>query len=735
MAKKKKRGRPPKSKGLTIQSRETRIIFGVLTIALGVSLILSQFIDGSFFLFVKKPLGIGSIPGGLVFILLGTTILGYKSRINGFKIITGITVLTSVISAISHFIIPTTLSLSSAEQGNGGGYLGYYLSNFLISSFGRFIGIVLLVIATSIAIILITDTSWDQIKEGIKKAFSLLKKNKDIKVNSEKSVNETDATAENKYIGDGTSDAGEPKISGLDSTDSMQDTSSKTSTETHKKTDDSSEGNLETPSEEETIKYPNWVNPSTELLSVTKKVKSDPAKHQEKAEIIENTLKSFGIQAKVSEISVGPRVVQYALSITVGTKVSKVRALQNDLALALAAPSGSVRIEAPIPGTSLIGIEMPSEVSSMVSLRDVMESEEMKSRDRILPLVFGKDVSGKTIVKDLAKMPHILIAGATGSGKSVCVNAFLCGLIMTYSPDYLRLILVDPKMVELPPYNGIPHLLTPVITDVEKVAYSLEWLTTEMQQRFRILNKAGVRNIEDYNKSMGFPALPYIILVVDEMADIMLTAGLNVESKIVRLAQMARAVGIHLILATQRPSVDVLTGLIKANIPARIGMNVATSIDSRVILDMIGAENLLGYGDMLFKAPDVSRPYRIQGAFVSPEEVERVTSHLKSQVEDIDYNKEVTKPQGSGGATTGAGSASEDELFPDAVRIIVAAGKASSSLLQRKLRIGYNRAARLIDELYAAKVVSPADGSKPRDVLISDAEAFLSKLSGEESET
>jgi S-DNA-T family DNA segregation ATPase FtsK/SpoIIIE len=304
---------------------------------------------------------------------------------------------------------------------------------------------------------------------------------------------------------------------------------------------------------------------------------------------------------------------------------------------------------------------------------------------------------------------------------------------MKHSPDSLKLLLVDPKMVELPPYNGIPHLLTPVITDVEKVAHSLEWLTTEMQKRFKILNKAGVRNVKQYNDKMGYPALPYIILVVDEMADVMLSSGVDVESKIVRLAQMARATGIHLLLATQRPSVEVITGLIKANIPARIGMNVATTVDSRVIMDMAGAENLLGNGDMLFKAPDISRPYRIQGSFVTTEEVEELTGFIKKQAdkEDLEYKKEILKPQPSK-AEIKSGGVSDDEKFPDAVRCVVNAQKASASMLQRKLRVGYNRAARLLDQLHDLKVVGPQNGSKPRKVFITDAEAFLEKLSESE---
>lgn len=734
MAKKKKRGRPPKQDGITIKSKETKIFFGIFVGLAGILITLSKNIDAEFFHTVQSFTGISAITLGLMLVLVSTSILGWKSKVNSTRVIIGMGVLSLAIATVAHMTIPESISKSAARLGDGGGYLGHYLSSFLVESFGRLFTIVIIIIITVIGFSLVSTISLEQMKSF----FSDIFKRKP-REDTEETETET-GKDDDQYIGQTKDISHEkelPKIPDpIKPTSAQEDDKSEENKSTQSKDSDSTEEKEEGKiTEEDAIKYPNWKFPPTAMLNEAEPAKTDPQKHSQKADIIEKTLKSFGIQAKVVEISAGPRVVQYALSITVGTKVSKVKALGNDLALALAAPSGSVRIEAPIPGTSLIGIEMPNESPSLVTFRELIESDAMTDFKGELPLVFGKDVSGKIIVKDLAKMPHILIAGATGSGKSVCVNAFLCGLLMNLSPDELKFILVDPKMVELPPYNGIPHLLTPVITDVEKVAYSLEWLTTEMQKRFRILNKAGVRNVQQYNKSLGYPALPYIILVVDEMADIMLTAGLDVESKIVRLAQMARAVGIHLVLATQRPSVDVLTGLIKANIPARIGMNVATTIDSRVILDIIGAETLLGNGDMLFKAPDISRPYRIQGALVSPEEIEKITDHLKSQVSDVNYDKEIVKPQE--GSSDGKGKTefgSEDELFGDAVKVVVSAGKASSSLLQRRLRIGYNRAARLIDELYEARVVGPQDGSKPRDVLISSAEAFLQQLKGSDQE-
>ena len=390
--------------------------------------------------------------------------------------------------------------------------------------------------------------------------------------------------------------------------------------------------------------------------------------------------------------------------------------------MALAAPSDAIRIEA-IAGTNLIGIEVPRQKPHMVRVREVLESSEFKRGVRLLPLAIGKDIQGNIITLDLHSMPHLLIAGATGTGKSVTLNDIIVGLLMNFSPDELRLILVAPKMVEMALYNNLPHLLTPVITDMDKVVGALEWLIFEMQSRYKLFKEKRVRNLEEFNKQSDYK-LPYIVLIIDEMADLILTKKGDVEQKIVRLAQLSRATGIHLILATQRPSVNVITGLIKANIPARIALGVTSGVDSRVIIDQTGAENLIGKGDMLIKTPDVAKLRRVQGAYVSTKEIQKLSDYIKRYVEekyDIKeplYLDEVTEPNG---ANLGVGTLGgiSDPLLKQAIELVIKQRKASASSLQRYLKIGFNRAARLIDEMQELGIVSPPNGSKPRDVLIS----------------
>lgn len=477
-----------------------------------------------------------------------------------------------------------------------------------------------------------------------------------------------------------------------------------------------------------------WEYPPLSLLSESVGGKADRGDIKANADKIERTLDSFGIESRVVEVNLGPAVTQYALEVGLGTKLSRITNLANDLALALAAPSGMIRIEAPIPGRSLVGIEVPNRSPEFVGLRQMLESEQAKSNKSKLMVALGLDVAGQPVIADIAKMPHLLIAGQTGSGKSVALNAFISSILFRASPSEVKFILVDPKRVELTGYNNIPHLLAPVITEAEKVLSALKYLISEMEQRYKMFAEVGARNIDAYNEISGFQALPYIVLIIDELADIMLFSPGEVEGAITRLAQMSRATGIHMVLATQRPSVDILTGLIKANIPARMAFAVSSQVDSRVILDTPGAEKLLGRGDMLYLPPDQAKPIRIQGTYVSDRDISALINFLKKSGVAPQYTEEVTSTPAS---TEPAASAQKetDVLFEEAVRIVCATNKASASLLQRRLSIGYARAARILDQLEAAGVVGPAEGSKPREILISDPDSFLSQQNTAQEET
>lgn len=442
-------------------------------------------------------------------------------------------------------------------------------------------------------------------------------------------------------------------------------------------------------------------------------------------EIIIKTFHNFGIELELGPVSIGPTVTQYSFRPASGVKLSQIVSLQNDIALALAAHP--IRIEAPIPGKSLVGIEVPNVKAAQVGLRELFEAEEFKQRKSNLTLAFGRDVSGKAFTGDIGNMPHMLIAGATGSGKSVCMNTVLISLLYQNGPDDLKIILVDPKRVEFTMYNEIPHLLTPVITDVQKTINALQWTVNEMDRRYEVLAHAKRRDIAGYNAASPDSTMPYIVFVIDELADLMATAPREVEAAIVRLAQMARAVGIHLVLATQRPSVDVITGLIKANITTRCAFATASLVDSRTIIDMSGAEKLLGRGDMLYMSTDSPKPRRLQGAYVSEEEVNHVVTYLKDKAKP-DYDTEVVERQTSSALPQAfTDGDQDDELLPDAKKIIINSQKASASLLQRRLRVGYARAARLLDILEEQGFIGPADGAKPREIL-AGAEALLADL-------
>ena len=475
-----------------------------------------------------------------------------------------------------------------------------------------------------------------------------------------------------------------------------------------------------------------WEYPPLSLLSDAPGAKAERGDVNKIASVIEKTLQSFGIEARVAEVNLGPAVTQYALEIALGTKVTKITSLASNLALATEAPGGQIRIEAPIPGRNLVGIEIPNKSLEVVPLRTMLGSAAMQKSKSKLAVSLGLDVSGAPIIADIAKMPHVLIAGTTGSGKSGLMNEIITSLLFRASPQEIKLILVDPKRVEFTSYNGIPHLLTPVIVDVEKILSALKWAVSEMDRRYKLFAERAVRNIDSYNELSGFQALPYIVIIIDELADLMMFAPVEVEDAIARLAQMARATGIHLVIATQRPSVNVITGLIKANIPSRIAFNVSSQIDSRVILDAPGAEKLLGRGDMLFVPPDQAKATRIQGAWVSEKEIKKLVDYLKAKEIPVEYTEEILNQpvggKGKGGAGGSITSDGRDPLFEEVIKLVCQFDTASASFLQRKLSIGYSRAARIIDQLEELGIISHAEGSKPRDVLVRNADEFLQSM-------
>ncbi|MDK2898912.1 MAG: segregation ATPase FtsK/SpoIIIE, family [Patescibacteria group bacterium] len=487
-----------------------------------------------------------------------------------------------------------------------------------------------------------------------------------------------------------------------------------------------------------TVDDPNWEAPSLNLLE-KKQSPADAGDVQQNALIIKNTLDEFDINVEMEGANIGPRVTQFMLRPPSGVKLTRITALETNLALNLAAQS--LRMEAPIPGQKAVGIEVPNRKAADVRLFSILSSRQWNKKTEPLSFAVGKDISGEAIVGELNKMPHLLIAGQTGSGKSVMINTLLTSLLYNNSPSKMKLILVDPKQVEMAPYEDIPHLLTPVITEPDKTISALKWAVNEMQRRYTLLAEHKVKDIKTYNQNIASAskkvsikdedgvlqdhengAMPYIVIVIDELADLMMVAARDVEALIVRLAQKARAVGIHLVLATQSPRVDVITGLIKANIPARIAFTVASQIESRIILDQIGAEKLLGAGDMLLLTTSMSKPKRVQGSWVTDVEVHKIADHLRMQ-SPPQYNDEVVSQpvqlNGKGGVVMDFDNSNDDDLYKDAIKVVIDSGKASASLLQRRLRVGYARAARLIENMEDQGLIGPADGARPREVLIS----------------
>lgn len=619
--------------------------------------------------------------------------------------------------------------MKTASHPNSGGFVGDILNTATLKMVDSAIAVIIYLVLAFITVLFITQTSpftvfsklWEMIKSNTKEDDN----NRSVM----KKASIAQPTEEEKKT-----DLGEIKLNaGVPIIDTAKEKKSLL-----KKVEKPEKVN-----EEQALvatRDPNWEAPSLDLLEKNESG-ADAGDTRQNAQIIHDTLAEFNIEAAMGDINVGPKVTQYTLRPPSGVKLTRITALETNIALNLAAQS--LRIEAPIPGQRAVGIEVPNRKAAEVRLRSTLSSKQWAAARDPLSFGIGKDISGQVVVGELGKMPHLLIAGQTGSGKSVMINTLLCSLLYRNSPSDMKLILVDPKQVEMAPYADIPHLLTPVINEPEKTISALKWAVNEMERRYKLLAGEKIRNIKEYNKRLQSRAkkiaiadengnvqehedgsMPYIVIVVDEMSDLMMMAKKDVETLIVRLAQKSRAVGIHLVLATQRPSVNVITGLIKANVPARIAFTVASQVDSITILDQSGAEKLLGQGDMLFYVTSMSKPKRIQGAWVTDDEVNKIADHLRMQMAP-QYNDEVVAQpvqlDGKGGVVMDLSEGGDDK-FKDAVRVVVERRKASTSMLQTRLGIGYQRAARIIEEMEERGIIGPQNGSKPRDVLISSPE-------------
>ncbi len=669
----------------------------------------------------------------LPIILIGLAIALYKAeKDEEFELkqsnYVGLVLFMVSLAGLLHLTQPLDQSLDMVSAMKGGGYVGFGVSYPLALAMGFWATLLVLLAVFVVSIILIFNTSLKNISEGFKKFF-LFVKNLFRKASDRAFPEEEKLEIKGLEEGKEETPAEEPEEEKPE-----EEVEEKPSLDTEmpelkiKSLKDREKGGIEEVRTETPVTD---FKPFPLDLLDGHRGKPTSGDIKANAQIIKRTLGDFGIDVEMQEVNIGPTVTQYTFRPAQGVKLNKITTLQNDLSLALSAHP--LRIEAPIPGRALVGIEVPNQAVAIVRLREILDSDEFKEKKSSLTLALGRNVAGTPVTVDLAKMPHLLIAGATGAGKSVCINTVILSLIYQNPISDLKLIMIDPKKVELTLYNDIPYLLTPVITEVDKTINSLRWAVNEMDRRFRLFSETKNRDIQSYNKANPRQRIPFIVILIDELADLMTTAPGEVEGAIVRLAQMARAVGIHLVLSTQRPSVNIITGLIKANITSRIAFAVASQIDSRTILDMSGAEKLLGNGDMLYITHDLGKPRRVQGAFIAEGEAKKVASYIREQSE-ADYNEQVTEKQSRGLVAGGGGGIdADDDLFEEAKKVVVESGKASSSLLQRRLRVGYARAARLIDILEEKGIVGPADGAKPREILMGEPEGEI-KAEGEGEE-
>lgn len=792
MATKRKKGKKSTNtkKNINVMDKYNKEIYGVIWIGISIILMFSLYTNWAGYLSVISKyifvnlVGIGAftIPIYMIYIVINLNFLKQKKILNAKFIGITIAVITTVLlvqlidmkNIYSNNFIEGIYNITSSKSEITGGIIGYIIVfpiYKLIGSVGLYI---IFIVTYFISSVLIFDYSINDLK----KFFTLLISNKSttskknnnskkgkIKINNEEEVekkeflkniegkikildfmkNESKSPIELEELENIELEKDEIKINDNyeDSIDNHigidKEYGEKFKTQRIKKqhtdeielTEIRKLANKEN-SFEKNEQVKKYIIPDADLLRINTNLKLNKDDKKEllaNADKLEQILLSFGVEAKILQVTKGPSVTRFELQPKAGIKVSKIVNLSDDIALGLAAKG--VRIEAPIPGKAAIGIEVPNKEQTPVFFREILESNEFKNNNYKVACALGKDIAGKCIVTDISKMPHVLIAGATGSGKSVCINTLIVSILYKYSPDDVKLLMVDPKVVELSVYNGIPHLLIPVVTEPKKAAGALNWAVNEMTRRYKLFADNGVRNVDSYNemakKGLVDEKLPYIVIIIDELADLMMACPRDVEDYICRLAQMARAAGMHLVIATQRPSVDVITGLIKANVPSRISFAVSSQVDSRTILDSVGAEKLLGKGDMLFYPVGESKPKRIQGAFISEEEVENIISFIKNTEADNKYADEILEHINSASDSSIENKEDCDELLDEAIKIVIESGQVSTSYLQRRLRIGFNRAARIIEELESSGIISARDGNKPRQVLVSKEEFYNMK--------
>lgn len=692
-------------------------VIGVVLIVFALLLVVAMFSAGGpvlAWIFAASLTTIGWTSYILPVLLVLVAIEIFRAEENKLPVVVSIATLLLVLwlAGFLQILSNSPKSVDLAVSGQGGGYFGWLLAQAFLSMLSVPIAGFVLAVLALITILFVLRIS-------PKSLFDLLK-----------SLLEREESEENKKLaglirktnGDDIKEAA-PKSAGQiklnEGVPTLQFDDDKKGKLSSLKGSVARDKAAEEQSALTTFTDPNWQAPSLDLLE-KKQNPADAGDVQHNSQIIHDTLAEFNINVEMENANIGPKVTQYTLKPPSGVKLTRITQLETNIALNLAAQS--LRMEAPIPGQKAVGIEVPNRKAADVRLHGILTSDRWHGIREPLGFAIGRDIAGDAVVGELNKMPHLLIAGQTGSGKSVMINTLLTSLLYRNSPSDMKLILVDPKQVEMAPYADIPHLLAPIITKPEECISALKWAVNEMERRYSLLAEEKLRDIKSYNQKKKDEGMPYIVIVIDELADLMMIAARDVEALVVRLAQKARAVGIHLVLATQRPSVDVITGLIKANVPARIAFTVASQVDSRTILDQVGAEKLLGQGDMLLLTPEMSKPKRIQGAWVMEDEVQKVTDHMRMQREP-QYDEEITKQpvnlSGRGGVVMDLDGGGDDDMYRDALQVVVDSGKASASLLQRRLRVGYARAARLIETMEEQGVIGPADGARPREVLIS----------------